>query len=62
MKPGVGYLLAGVALVAGGVGLTMAATNTVFYGAVIVGVYYIGRGIYTIIRTPAALPPDDPNV
>lgn len=60
MKPGVGHILAGIALLAVGVGLTMASTNTVFYGAILVGVYYIGRGVFTLVKN-AGNPPEGPN-
>jgi len=60
VKPGVGHILAGVALLAVGIGLTVTSTNTVFYGAIIVGVYYLGRGVYTLLKAPPS-PPPDPN-
>jgi hypothetical protein len=56
VKPGVGYILAGVALLAAGVGITMASANTVWYGAMIVGVYYIGRGVYILAKAQPAPP------
>ncbi len=60
MRPGVGYVIAGVALLAGGVGITMASEHTVWYGAIVVGVYYIGRGVYILLRTPPPPPPPLP--
>ena len=52
-------MIAGGALVAGGVGVTMASEHTVWYGAIVVGVYYIGRGVYILARTPPP-PPESP--
>jgi hypothetical protein len=60
VRPGVGYVIAGVVLLAGGVGITMASERTVWYGAMVVGVYYIGRGVYILLRTPPPPPPPLP--
>lgn len=57
MRPGVGYILAGIALLGAGIGITLASTNTVWYGAMVVGVYYIGRGVYTLLKSPPPAPP-----
>jgi hypothetical protein len=57
VRPGVGYILAGVGLLGAGVGITIASTNTVWYGAMVVGVYYIGRGVYTLLKSA----PPPPN-
>ena len=56
MKPGIGYILVGIALLGAGVGITMASENTVWYGAMVVGVYYIGRGVYKLISAPPEPP------
>ncbi|HRG95234.1 MAG TPA: hypothetical protein PLR99_03225 [Polyangiaceae bacterium] len=53
-------MIAGVVLLAGGVGITMASEHTVWYGAIVVGVYYIGRGAYILLRSPPPPPPPLP--
>lgn len=58
MKPGVGHILVGIALLAAGIGITMASERTVWYGAMVVGVYYIGRGVYTMLKATPTPPPE----
>lgn len=53
MKPGVGWILAGVALLGLGIVVTMTSKGTVWYGAMIVGVIWIVRGVYRLVKAPA---------
>jgi hypothetical protein len=50
MRPGAGHLIVGAALLAAGVGVTITSKETVWYGAVLVGVLEIGRGLYAVTR------------
>lgn len=56
MRPGLGHIIAGVVLLAAGIGITVASTQTVWYGAMVVGVYYIGRGVYILMKSPPTPP------
>jgi uncharacterized membrane protein HdeD (DUF308 family) len=50
MKPGMGVLIFGIVLLVAGVGVTMFSGKVVWYGAMIVGVINIVRGIMTLSR------------
>jgi hypothetical protein len=50
VKPGVGRIIAGVVVLAIGVGITATSKHVVMYGAIIVGLVWIGRGVYTLMR------------
>ena len=52
MKPGMGSLLFGIVLVVLGVGVTLSSANVVWYGAILVGVYRIIRGLITLSSNP----------
>ena len=51
LRPGMGHLLIGIVLLAVGVIVT-ARTTMRWYGALIVGVIEIARGVYTLLRPP----------
>jgi hypothetical protein len=55
MRPGVGWIIAGVALLGVGIAITMSSSGVIWYGAMIVGVIWIIRGI---MRLSSAPPPD----
>lgn len=59
MRPGLGRLLVGLALLGGGIAVTVASEAVVWYGAIVVGVIQIARGVFTLLR--AAPPPDPPD-
>jgi len=47
-----GSLLFGIVLVVLGVGVTLSSANVVWYGAILVGVYRIIRGLITLSSNP----------
>ena len=51
MRPGMGHLIVGVVLLAAGIGVTVSSKETVWYGAIVVGVIEIARGLYYLMRT-----------
>ena len=51
MRPGTGHLIVGVLLLLAGIGVTVTSREAVWYGAIIVGVIEIGRGLYCRMRT-----------
>ena len=51
MRPGVGWILAGVALLGAGVGVSLFSQAVVWYGAVIVGIIWIVRGVYRLSKS-----------
>lgn len=59
MKPGVGWILAGVALLGAAIVVTMTSGQVIWYGGMIVGVIWIIRGIYRLSQAPSedVLPP-----
>jgi hypothetical protein len=57
MKPGVGWILAGVALLGGAIIVTLSSGAVVWYGGMIVGVIWIVRGIYRLSQAPADYTP-----
>jgi hypothetical protein len=52
MKPGMGSLLFGIALLVLGVGVTLSSGHVIWYGAMLVGVYRIIRGLVTLSSNP----------
>jgi len=50
MRPGTGHLIVGVLLLTGGIGVTVVSKEVVWYGAIVVGVIEIARGIYKMTR------------
>lgn len=48
MKPGMGSLLFGLALLIGGIGVTLSSGHVIWYGAILVGIYRIIRGLITL--------------
>ncbi len=50
LRPGVGHILVGVALLAAGIAVTLVWKRVVWYGAMIVGVIEIGRGAYILMK------------
>lgn len=58
MKPGVGWILAGVGLLGAAIVVTVTSGQVVWYGGMIVGVIWIIRGIYRLSQAPPEqLPP-----
>jgi hypothetical protein len=56
MRPGVGWIIAGVCLLGVGIGVTLVSQAVVWYGAMIVGVIWIVRGIYRLVNAPPQSP------
>ena len=52
MQPGVGWIIAGVALLGAGVAVTLFSNAVVWYGAMVVGVIWIVRGISRLAKAP----------
>lgn len=52
MRPGVGWIIAGVCLLGVGVAVTMMSQAVVWYGAIIVGIIWIVRGVYRLSKAP----------
>ena len=50
MKPGVGWIIAGVVLIGIGFAVTMTSAQVVWYGAFIVGGIWIVRGIMKLMK------------
>ena len=50
MRPGLGHLLIGVALLGGGIAITVLSHRVVMYGAIAVGAFEIVRGLYTLVK------------
>ena len=57
MKPGVGWILAGVGLLGAAIIVTLSSGAVVWYGGMIVGVIWIIRGIYRLSQAPAETAP-----
>lgn len=51
MRPGVGWIIAGVALLGAGIAVSMLSNAVVWYGAIIVGIIWIVRGIYRLTKS-----------
>ena len=51
MRPGMGHLMVGGLLLAAGIGVSVVSKEVVWYGAIVVGVIEIARGIYYLMRT-----------
>lgn len=61
MRPGVGWIVAGVVLLGAAIVVTVASGQVVWYGGMIVGVIWIIRGIYRVSQSaPTQLPPPGP--
>lgn len=52
MRPGMGNLLFGIALLVGGLIVTFASGAVIWYGGIIVGIIQIVRGIVTLSQNP----------
>lgn len=61
MKAGVGWIIAGVALLVAGVAVTMLSQHVVLYGAMIVGLIWIGRGILRLVQASKTDVPPRPH-
>jgi len=59
MRPGVGWILAGVALLGAGIAVSMASNAVVWYGAIIVGIIWIVRGVYRLTKSAPVPPPHE---
>jgi uncharacterized membrane protein HdeD (DUF308 family) len=46
MRPGTGHLIVGVLLLIAGIAVTVTSSEAVWYGAIVVGVIEIVRGLY----------------
>jgi hypothetical protein len=53
MRPGMGHLLVGIALLGGGIAITVLSHRVVMYGAIAVGAFEIVRGVYVLIKGPS---------
>jgi len=51
MRPGLGHLLFGLVLLAAGAAVTVLSEQVVWYGAIVVGVIEVLRGIVLLVRT-----------
>jgi hypothetical protein len=51
MRPGTGHVIVGVLLLVVGIGVTVTSKEVVWYGAIIVGVIEIARGLYYLMRS-----------
>ena len=51
MRPGVGWIIAGVALLGAGVAVSMFSNVVVWYGAIVVGIIWIVRGIHRLAKS-----------
>jgi hypothetical protein len=54
MRPGVGWIIAGVVLLGAGIAVSMASNAVVWYGAIIVGIIWIVRGVYRLVKSAPA--------
>ncbi len=52
MRSGFGHLVVGVLLLGGGIAVTVMSEAAVWYGAIVVGVIEIARGLYLVLKTP----------
>lgn len=52
MRPGLGRLILGVILLGAGIAATMFIEGFQWWGAIIVGAYYIVRGGYMMAQAP----------
>jgi uncharacterized membrane protein HdeD (DUF308 family) len=50
MRPGTGHLIVGVLLLIAGIVVTVTSTEAVWYGAIVVGVIEIARGLFYLMR------------
>jgi hypothetical protein len=57
MKPGVGWILAGVGLLGAALIVTLSSGQVIWYGGMIVGVIWIIRGIVRLSQAPADYTP-----
>ena len=57
MKPGVGWILAGVGLLGAAIIVTLTSGQVIWYGGMIVGVIWIIRGIVRLSQAPADYTP-----
>ncbi|MBS2013053.1 MAG: hypothetical protein JST00_09210 [Deltaproteobacteria bacterium] len=48
----------GLALLGGGIAVTVTSEAVVWYGAIVVGLIQIARGAYALLRSPAPAPSD----
>ena len=53
MRPGTGHLIVGVLLLSAGAAVSFLSTEVVWYGAIVVGVIEIARGLYHLLRSGA---------
>lgn len=51
MRPGAGWLIAGVALLGAGIAVTFLSNAIAWYGAIIVGAIWIVRGIVMLAKS-----------
>jgi hypothetical protein len=60
MRPGSGHLIVGVLLLTAGGAVSILSTEVVWYGAIVVGVIEIARGLFYLLRSGArARRPDE---
>ena len=52
MRPGMGHLIVGALLLSAGIVVNVTSKEVVWYGAIVVGVIEIARGLFTLIRKP----------
>ena len=50
-RPGTGHLIVGVLLLVAGIGVTVSSKEAVWYGAIVVGVIEIARGLVQLMRS-----------
>jgi hypothetical protein len=50
MRPGLGTLLFGLALLAGGIAVTVLSERVAWYGAILVGIWYSVKGVMILSR------------
>jgi hypothetical protein len=60
MRPGSGHLIVGALLLTAGGAVSVLSTEVVWYGAIVVGVIEIARGLYYLLRSgPRSTRPDE---
>jgi hypothetical protein len=59
VRPGVGWIIAGVVLCGGGLAVSIMSRHFVLYGAVIVGLIWIVRGIVRVVQSKQSPSPID---
>jgi hypothetical protein len=54
MRPGTGHLIVGVLLLLAGIAVSVTSKEVVWYGAIVVGVIEIARGLFYLMRSQSS--------